>query len=101
MFPEGISVSSRKCGASGHPDDFYMFEQIRPEADRVWADAEVTIPGVLYWASGSAPANTRWSPWILPEACIVRLLGHSHHGRNPITSLITLLSSSVRGFAAA
>jgi pimeloyl-ACP methyl ester carboxylesterase len=47
---------------SGHQSDFYMFEQIRPEADQIWADAAVTIPGVLYWASGSAPAETRWSP---------------------------------------
>jgi pimeloyl-ACP methyl ester carboxylesterase len=39
-----------------------MFEQIRPEADRIWADAAVTVPGALYWASGSAPADTRWSP---------------------------------------
>ena len=48
--------------ASGHQNDFYMFEQSRPEADQLWADAAVTIPGVLYWASGSAPADKRWSP---------------------------------------
>jgi pimeloyl-ACP methyl ester carboxylesterase len=47
---------------AGHQNDFYMFEQIRPEADQTWADAAVTIPGVLYWASGSAPAETRWTP---------------------------------------
>jgi pimeloyl-ACP methyl ester carboxylesterase len=47
---------------SGHQNDFYMFEQIRPDADQIWADAAVTIPGVLYWASGSAPADKRWSP---------------------------------------
>ena len=47
---------------SGHQNDFYMFEQIKPEADQIWADAEVTIPGVLYWASGSAPADTKWNP---------------------------------------
>jgi hypothetical protein len=39
-----------------------MFEQMKPEADQIWADASVTIPGILYWASGSAPADTRWSP---------------------------------------
>jgi len=39
-----------------------MFEQMRPEADQIWADAAVTIPGVLYWASGSAPADKRWNP---------------------------------------
>ena len=48
--------------ASGRWDDFYMAEQIRPEADRLWADAAVTIPGALYWASGSAPPGERWSP---------------------------------------
>jgi pimeloyl-ACP methyl ester carboxylesterase len=47
---------------SGHQNDFYMFEQSQPEADQIWADAAVTIPGVLYWASGSAPADKRWSP---------------------------------------
>jgi pimeloyl-ACP methyl ester carboxylesterase len=47
---------------TGHQNDFYMFEQSRPEADQTWADAAVTIPGVLYWASGSAPADKRWSP---------------------------------------
>ena len=49
--------------AAGHGNDFYMFEQIQPDADRIWADAAVTIPGVLYWASGSAPAVEAWSPF--------------------------------------
>jgi len=47
---------------SGHQNDFYMFAQMQPDADQIWADAAVTIPGVLYWASGSAPADKRWSP---------------------------------------
>src|SRR5437899_9982354 len=47
---------------TGHQNDFYMFEQSRPDADQIWADAAVTIPGILYWASGSAPADKRWSP---------------------------------------
>jgi pimeloyl-ACP methyl ester carboxylesterase len=60
--PRGdVSVFAR-MRASGHQDDFYMFEQIRPEADQIWADAAVTIPGALYWASGAAPAGTGWSP---------------------------------------
>jgi pimeloyl-ACP methyl ester carboxylesterase len=49
--------------AAGHGADFYMFEQIQPQADQIWADAAVTIPGVLYWASGSAPAKEAWSPF--------------------------------------
>ena len=60
--PRGeVSVFERMRKA-GHQSDFYMFEQIRPEADQIWADATVTIPGILYWASGSASADTRWSP---------------------------------------
>jgi pimeloyl-ACP methyl ester carboxylesterase len=48
--------------AAGHGNDFYMFEQISPDADRIWANAAVTVPGMLYWTSGSAPAAEAWSP---------------------------------------
>lgn len=44
-------------------DNFYMFRQIRPEADGEWADAATTIPGMLYWTSGSAPEAERWNPF--------------------------------------
>jgi pimeloyl-ACP methyl ester carboxylesterase len=60
--PRGdVSVFERMRKA-GHQNDFYMFEQIKPEADQIWADATVTIPGILYWASGSAPADSAWNP---------------------------------------
>ena len=60
--PRGEVSVFEKMRKSGHENDFYMFEQIRPDADQLWADAAVTIPGILYWASGSAPADKRWSP---------------------------------------
>ncbi len=60
--PRGDVSVFERMRKSGHQNDFYMFEQIRPEADQIWADAAVTIPGILYWASGSAPADTRWNP---------------------------------------
>lgn len=44
-------------------DEFYMFQQMRPEADDEWADAATTIPGMLYWTSGSAPDDQRWDPF--------------------------------------
>lgn len=44
-------------------DDFYMFRQMRPEAEVDWADAATTIPGMLYWTSGSAPDDQRWDPF--------------------------------------
>jgi pimeloyl-ACP methyl ester carboxylesterase len=43
--------------------DFYMFAQMRPEAEDAWADAATTIPGVYYWTSGQAPDETRWDPF--------------------------------------
>jgi pimeloyl-ACP methyl ester carboxylesterase len=61
--PRGDVSVFEKMRNSGHESDFYMFEQIRPEADQIWADAAVTIPGILYWASGSAPVDTRWNPF--------------------------------------
>jgi hypothetical protein len=57
--PRGDVSVFERMRKSGHVNDFYMFEQIRPDADQIWADAAVTIPGVLYWASGSAPADKR------------------------------------------
>jgi pimeloyl-ACP methyl ester carboxylesterase len=60
--PRGDVSVFERMRASGNQSKFYMFEQIRPEADQTWADAAVTIPGVLYWASGAAPAETRWNP---------------------------------------
>jgi pimeloyl-ACP methyl ester carboxylesterase len=62
--PRGDASMLDAMRVAGHGDDFYMFEQIRPEADQIWADAAVTIPGVLYWASGSAPAAEAWHPFI-------------------------------------
>ncbi len=49
----------RKAGK----DEFYMFLQMHPEADGEWADAATTIPGMLYWTSGSAEDDQRWDPF--------------------------------------
>jgi len=60
--PRGDVSVFDKMRKAGHQNDFYMFEQIRPDADQIWADAAVTIPGILYWGSGAAPVETRWNP---------------------------------------
>ena len=44
-------------------DDFYMFAQMRPEAEAAWADAAVTIPACYYRTSGQAAAAERWNPF--------------------------------------
>ena len=61
-IPRGDVSVFEKMRKAGHQNNFYMFEQIRPDADEIWANAAVTIPGILYWASGSAPSDTQWSP---------------------------------------
>ncbi len=61
-FPRGDVSVFERMRTTGHEDDFYMFEQIKLGADQIWSDAAVTIPGVLYWASGSSPADQRWDP---------------------------------------
>jgi pimeloyl-ACP methyl ester carboxylesterase len=60
--PRGDISVFEKMRNTGHQNDFYMFEQMKPEADEIWADAAVTIPGILYWASGSAPPDKAWNP---------------------------------------
>ncbi len=68
----GISVVYRMRGetslleqlrAAGREDDFYMFRQMRPEADTAWADASRSIPAALYNASGSPAPRDRWNPF--------------------------------------
>lgn len=67
----GISVVFRPRGEvsfldrlrAARRDDFYMFSQMRPEADEEWADAARTIPAALYNASGSPAPADRWSPF--------------------------------------
>jgi pimeloyl-ACP methyl ester carboxylesterase len=60
--PRGDESVFEKMRKAALQNKFYMFEQTSPEADQIWADAAVTIPGILYWASGSAPVAARWSP---------------------------------------
>lgn len=61
--PRGDVSVFEKMRQIGHGADFYMFEQMKPEADRLWKNAAVTIPGILYWASGAAPSATAWNPF--------------------------------------
>ena len=42
---------------------FYMFDMMKPNAAQDWSDAKVTIPGFLYWSSGTPPADERWNPF--------------------------------------
>lgn len=73
LFPAvcGISVQFRPPGGpnflhglrAAGKDGFYMFDHIKPEADLEWADAAVSIPGMMYWSSGEPPDDIRWDPF--------------------------------------
>lgn len=64
----GISVPFQQPGGPSFLDtlreagktDFYMFRQMQPESDQEWADAAMSIPGMIYWTSGHASDAERW-----------------------------------------
>jgi hypothetical protein len=66
----GMSVQFRPPGGPNFLDklraagkhDFYMFHAMKPEADETWANAAVTVPGMMYWTSGEASEASRWDP---------------------------------------
>ncbi len=60
MVPGGPSMLERLKAAG--QDNFYMFRQMRPEAEHEWADAAITIPGMLYWTSGLPSPADAWDP---------------------------------------
>jgi pimeloyl-ACP methyl ester carboxylesterase len=51
-----------KLRAAGK-DQFYWFEMMRAESDQAWANAAITVPGMIYWTSGEAPDESRWNPF--------------------------------------
>jgi pimeloyl-ACP methyl ester carboxylesterase len=63
--PRGDVSVFERMRKSGHQNDFYMFEQMKPEADQIWADAAVTIklsPGDCRFTSGR---GMRYAPFDL------------------------------------
>lgn len=51
-----------KLRAAGK-DQFYWFDMMKEESDQAWANAAVTVPGMVYWTSGEAPQEGRWDPF--------------------------------------
>ncbi|HEY0257906.1 MAG TPA: alpha/beta hydrolase [Candidatus Methylacidiphilales bacterium] len=51
-----------KLRAAGK-DQFYWFGMMKAESDQAWANAAITVPGMLYWTSGEAPEASRWNPF--------------------------------------
>jgi pimeloyl-ACP methyl ester carboxylesterase len=51
-----------KLRAAGQ-QQFYWFEMMKAGSDEAWANAAMSIPGMLYWTSGEAPEEGRWNPF--------------------------------------
>jgi pimeloyl-ACP methyl ester carboxylesterase len=58
--PRGEKSFLQSLAEAGRTD-FYMFSRIRPEADRIWADARIMFPTNLYWSSAAAAPEERWT----------------------------------------
>jgi pimeloyl-ACP methyl ester carboxylesterase len=58
---DDLSFLDRLRSAGRH--DFYMFGHMPDQADQDWSDAEKTVPGALYWSSGTPSVDQRWSPF--------------------------------------
>ncbi len=66
-----LSVQFRELGGPSFLDrlraakknEFYWFEMMKPESDQAWSNAELTVPGMLYWTSGEPPEDGRWNPF--------------------------------------
>jgi pimeloyl-ACP methyl ester carboxylesterase len=59
--PSGPSFLDRLRAAG--KDQFYWFEMMKTESDQAWANAAISIPGMIYWTSGDAPEESRWNPF--------------------------------------
>ncbi len=70
-LPRGDASLLDAMRAAGH-NDFYIFSQIRPEADEEWSNAALTLPSMLYWTSGAAAPDERWDPLDKQRAMISR-----------------------------
>ena len=59
--PGGPSFLDKLRAAGKH--QFYWFQMMKADSDEAWADAAVTVPGMVYWTSGEAPEGSRWDPF--------------------------------------
>jgi pimeloyl-ACP methyl ester carboxylesterase len=96
----GMSVQFRPPGGPNFLDklravgkhQFYMFHAMKPEGDEAWANAAVTVPGMMYWSSGEAPDASRWDPFD-PSRGLSRPAPTAPRSVDPTTSLMQLRPS--------
>ena len=62
-FLRPVAPSFLDLMPAANRDGFYMFRQMRPEADREWAETDASVSRAIYWTSGLAPEGERWDPF--------------------------------------
>lgn len=60
--PRGDVDAFQMLRDQGLGDAYYAFDMARPEAVDRFADAERSIPSILYWTSASPAPALRWNP---------------------------------------
>lgn len=95
--PGGPSFLDRLRAAG--QDGFYMFANMKPEADAAWADAAHSITAVHYWLSGEPPAEQRWDP-LDPARHMLRPAPHAARSIDPAYIEATIRTFARTGFHA-
>lgn len=62
FVPRGETSTWNDLRRRGLGDRYYAFGMMEPGAEARFEPAARTIPGILHWLSGSAPAGTGWDP---------------------------------------
>jgi pimeloyl-ACP methyl ester carboxylesterase/catechol 2,3-dioxygenase-like lactoylglutathione lyase family enzyme len=83
-----------KLRAAGK-DQFYWFHMMRAESDEAWANAAITVPGMIYWTSGEAPEESRWNPFDPSRS----LLRSAPTGSRTIDANASYIADAVATFA--
>ncbi|MET0906058.1 MAG: alpha/beta hydrolase [Tardiphaga sp.] len=69
--PRGEISTWNDLRRRGLGERYYAFDMMTPGAEARFAPAARTIPSILYWLSGSAPAGTGWDP-VIPARHMLR-----------------------------
>jgi pimeloyl-ACP methyl ester carboxylesterase len=77
----GMSVQFRQPGGPSFLDklraagknQFYWFDMMRADSDQAWANAVVSVPGMMYWTSGEPRKHADGIPSIHHAACCALL----------------------------
>ncbi len=99
--PRGDVSVFERMRKSDHQNSFYMFEQIRPDADQIWLTPRSPFPEFCIGPQVPLRPTSVGVPWILPEVSTALRPHRYRRGRSLIMSLTTSLNFSALASMAA